>query len=311
MNANETLIPISDRMADLIDGQKERVILGNSEIIIVRPDDGKRVDVYGLVGSHYDRQTDFGHCVVDLGDRFKRMKNSVISEEERWEIGQNLPPQVSIVPNDEAMDQMTIFANTPGVYENSELKKEYRKSLAGVMAGIKESGKLNPVATPVAIKRAGVVAAEMLDGKNNALVFEAKRLPFQNGHLGVGIEDEDGILNAGNLHGKEIEIDEVFLASGSTLIALMLELNLRGIEPKSLAIVAPFATQQGIEAVLKTSTSLGWKTKIVASRIYYALDENLYVLVTPQEKVWQEITKGDKSVMVQAGGDAGDLTEIE
>ncbi len=309
MNKQKKATPAPTRIADSISGQKERITLGNSEIIVVRPNQGERLNIdRELLGDHYDRQTDFGLAVIDLGDHLESMKGLVIPEEERWGT-KNLPSKVSLVPNDSAMDEITIIANDPNAYSDSELQEEYGNNLETVMKGIKESGKLNSNAVRVAIKRAGVVAAKMLHEEDNALAFEAKRLPIKTGGLAVGIEDEDGVLTPENLDGKDIEIDEVFLASGSTLIAFMLELDSREIKPKSITVVAPFTTQQGAQAMLDVSISLGWETKIVASRIYYVLNDDLYVMVTPEEEVWEKVTKGDLEKPVQAGGDAGDLTE--
>ncbi|MBL7078415.1 hypothetical protein ISS42_02045 [Candidatus Shapirobacteria bacterium] len=291
--------------------KKKRISLrGFPEILVTRPTDGGLVSVKGLLQSHYDRQTEFNHAVITFSEFFESMRNSTLPVEERWATGRALPSRLIVLADDPTMDEITVIANTPGAYENHELKKQYRDNLERVMQEIKEKGKLNPEATVIGIKRAGEVAVNMLHGPDKALLFEAKRLPFRNGSLGVGIEDKDRVLGFANLNGKVVEINEVFLASGATVLAFIIDCHSRGIKPERMDIVAPFTTQQGAEAVLSLSSQIGWETRIIVNRIYYSLNGKWYVLVTPQEKIWQKVSGGNAEVEVQAGGDAGDLTEI-
>jgi len=220
----------------------------------------------------------------------------------------SMPSEVVCLPNDLAMNEMTRVANTPGVYEDLSLKIKFRKSLGEALGTIRESQLLDSGSQRVAVKRAGVVAAELLHGPDKALVYEAKRLPF-DGTLGVGMDDPDRVLTADNLDGQDVEIDEVFVASGITVLGFMADIHSRGIRPESLTIVAPFTAQRGAEAILDLSSRIGLKTRILTNRIYYWLNDHWYVLVTPEEEIWQEIAGDDPNVEVQAGGDAGDLTE--
>lgn len=294
--------------------KKETIsIKGFLEISIIRPEKvGGVVDVRGLVEPYYNRQTEFNHALITFGNFFDRMKGKRVPIDQRWGWKRRLTPkEVIIFPNDSAMDSLTRIANTEGAYEDLGFKKEYRKNLKLVLEEIKSGGLLNPQATRVAVKRAGVVAAEFLHGPNVTLVYEAKRLPFVDGTLGVGMDDEERILTLENLTGKEIEIDEVFLASGSTIMAFMVDCFTQGIKPKSLIIVAPFLAQQGAEAVLNLGSQIDWEIRILANRTYYWLNDYWYVLVTPEEKIWEEVSGGNRSKEVQAGGDAGDLTEID
>lgn len=283
------------------------------EITVIRPERaGGVVSVQGLVESYYTKQTEFNHALITFGDFFDRMRNDIVPVKQRWGWhGRSTPQEIAVFPNDSVMDNLTRIANTPGAYENPKLKRKYRRNLEVVLGTIKVGALLNSKVTRVAVKRAGVVAAEFLHGPNTTFVYEAKRLPFVDRTLGVGMDDEDKILIPQNLDKKDIEIDEVFLASGSTILAFMVDCYTRGTKPKSLTIIAPFVTQQGAEAVLSLGSQIDWEIRILTNRIYYWLNDHWYVLVTPEEKIWQEVSGGNSSQEVQAGGDAGDLTEID
>lgn len=279
-------------------------------MVVIKPEkSGGIVSVVGLVEAYYTKQTEFNHAVITFGNFFEKMKG-VVPLRQRWGLKARIPELVQIFSSNRNMDNLTRLANTAGAYENPKLKTRYKENLKKVLESIGQEGNLNPKATIVAIKRAGVVAAQFLHPGNEFCVFEAKRLPFINGTLGVGMEDMNGILPPENLGGKDLEIDEVFLASGATILAFMVDCYSRKIKPNSLTIVAPFLTQQGAEAVLKLSSQIGWQTRILGARIYWWLNDHWYVLVTPEERIWQEISQDDNSKEVQAGGDAGDLTEI-
>ncbi|MFH1601340.1 MAG: hypothetical protein ABIB61_00055 [Candidatus Shapirobacteria bacterium] len=290
--------------------KKKKIIIEDFlEALIIRPKDSAKISVNSQLQPHYNRQTEFNHCVIKFGNFFDDLKNSLIPLKERWPEFGSMPTQVFLCPQNEAMDQMTIIANNPRAYFNKDLKKKYRLSLAAALKEIAKKANLSSNSQKIAIKRAGVVAANLLRGPNKALIYEAKRLPFLDGALGVGVEDEQGILAKANLDNQDLEIDEVFLASGSTILAFIIDCHSRSIKPKSLTIIAPFTTQLGAKTVLDLSRRLGWNTKILANRIYYQMDDHWYVLVTPQEAVWKKVSKGNKKIKVQAGGDAGDLTE--
>lgn len=302
--------PDSDLLKEIIGSKKMVSVELFPPITVIRPDkENGVVSVKGLLIPHYIKQTEFNHAVITFGEFFEEMKG-IVPLEQRWGFGTKVPENVFIFPADENMDNLTRLANTAGVYENPALKKEYRKNLEEVLAIIAQNAKLDPNATIVAIKRAGVVVAQFLHQSNRFLTYEAKRLPFADGTLGVGMEDQGGILTPENLDRRDLEVDEVFLASGVTILAFMIDCYSREIRPKSLTIVAPFITQQGAEAVLNLSSQIGWQTRILGSRIYYWLNNRWYVLVTPEEQIWDEVSGGDTQVEVQAGGDAGDLTEI-
>lgn len=274
--------------------KQEIKIEGFPPLVVIRPEKGSgEVSVEGLVESYYTKQTNFNHAVVPFGDFFEGMKG-IVPQKKRWGTETSIPENVLIFPADENMDSLTRLANTKGVYENLDLKREYRESLRKILENLYKKANLNPRAKIIAIKRAGVVAAQFLHPESHFLTFEAKRLPFVDGTLGVGMEDKDRVLTPKNLKG-DIEIDEVFLASGATILAFMIDCYSRKIRPESLTIVAPFIAQQGTEAVLKLSARLGWQIRILGSRIYYWLNDHWYVLAAPN---------------IQAGGDAGDLTEI-
>lgn len=303
----------SHSIKDSILGKKELVSLpGFGELTVIRPETlADVVDVGDFVEEYYRNRTRFNHAVIDFGNFFDGMKRAVpIEAAKRWGVEQPIPEEVTVLANDPAMNSMTRIANTPGAYEDPSLKRQYRASLEEALETIKSGQLLDPEATKIAVKRAGAVAAEILHGRGRALVYEGKRLPLIDGSLAVGMEDPDRVLTVGNLNGKNVEVSEVFLASGSTILGLMADGHSRGIKPESLTVVAPFATQQGAEAVLALSSRIGWQTRILTNRVYHWLNEHLYVLVTPEEEIWREVSAGNRDREVQAGGDAGDLTEL-
>jgi len=309
---------LEPKIINQIAGQKETVsIKGFPPIIIIRPGLGEMVSVKGYLTPDYTKQTEFNHAIVGFGPFFEGMKG-LVPPEKRWGAGQTAPeevlvlgyqPQYSKIING-TMDILTRIANTEGAYESQSLKEKYRRNLEEVLKIFKSSGWLEPEAEKVAVKRAGVVAAEFLHGSGKALIYEAKRLPLLDGTLGVGMDDPEKVLTPENLDGKKLEIDEVFLASGSTILAFMADCYSQKIRPTGVTIVAPFVAQQGAEAVLNFASQINWRVRIITARIYYWLNDHWYVLVTPEEAVWSKLAGDNSTREIQAGGDAGDLTEI-
>ncbi len=268
------------------------------------------VEVGGQLTDHYHGPTRFD-LLVDWGRKLDRFRNYQTPPSQKWR-KDNLPDEVEILEWQQRdvgqfMDQLTWLANQPDAYENKMVKLSYRDALGEVYRFIGKNN-INHQALPLGIIRAGGVAARLLHPDQDALLINMKRLPFKDGGFKVGIIDENRVLKT-NFRGKVLEIDEVFLASGLTIASLLLTLRLYSNLPAKVVIIAPFTTQVGAEWLLSLARELGIELRLIAARLYWYLDENLYVWEDPERRIYHQLAaKGVKPIF--AGGDAGDLTEV-
>jgi len=213
----------------------------------------------------------------------------------------------------------SILANHPEFYnpeKNEQLKLLYTEALRLVANSLKAAdGYLDEEAVKIGVVRAGAVAYALFYGQKdpeliNCRLYEAKRLPAKDGTFAVGEDDPYQVISREEIDGQVVEIDEVFLASGATIIAFMLDCYSQGIRPKELKIVAPFIDQHGAELIKRVAEALNWKVQISGAKLYYSLNKKLYVIIeeeNPLHGLLQKIYPGRKDF--QAGGDAGDGTE--
>ncbi len=269
------------------------------------------IDVSGQLDNHYHGPTYFDY-LVDWGLELSRFQRYQTPPTKRWRSSKDLPSGVEVLEWQskdvgQLMDRLTWLANQPQAYTDQKIKLKYKQTLGYVYEEIKSNNILTST-TPLGIIRAGRVAAEFLHPNQQPLLINMKRLPFKDGSFKVGIIDKDQVLKT-NLKDQPLEIDEVFLASGLTIASLMTLLNREDNLPNQLEIIAPFATQPGIEWLMELAKVFSLKLRIVTARLYWYLDENLYVWEDPSRPIYSRLKKAGIQP-VFAGGDAGDLTEV-
>ena len=212
----------------------------------------------------------------------------------------------------------SILTNHPEFYnpeKNEQLKFLYTEALQLVADSLKADGYLDEETVKVGVVRAGAVAYVLFYGQEdpeliNCRLYEAKRLPAKDGTFAVGEDDPYQVISREEIDGQVVEIDEVFLASGATMVAFMLDCHTQGIGPAELKIVAPFIDQHGAELVKRVAEALNWKVRIIGAKLYYSLNPKLYVMIGRENLLYgllQKIYPGRDDF--QAGGDAGDGTE--
>lgn len=214
-------------------------------------------------------------------------------------VGEWLDPAIG-----EFMGKLTILANQPGAANNKEAQEAYFHLLEQVferMHPIIPSG----TSQLLGIVRAGAVAARIFHPDRDILFLDMKRLPWRDGNFAVGIRDPWNTI-AKIKPGGYLEVDEVFLASGLTIVSLIQALAEQGKLPAAMTIVAPFLTQPGAEWVLQAAKNYRVELTIVGARLYWQLDSNLYVLDEPSRRGCQKLAH-QGIVHCFAGGDAGDL----
>ncbi len=268
-------------------------------------------DVGNELTHHYHGPTKFEY-LIDWGFELKKIQSYQTPVDQRWLVG-HTPKEVEILEWQDHrfsgwMDQLTLIANHPQVYNNRELKKAYTNTLAKIFEAIAQRATNGQDrGLPLGIIRAGAIAAYFLHPNKKRLLVNMKRLPFKDGRFGVGLIDKAGVLSQ-NFSGQTIEIDEVFLASGLTIISLLKILNQLNNLPAKVNIIAPFVTQVGIQWLLQIGQKLNLSITITGVRLYWHLDENLYVREVDSRPIYQRLAK-QVAQPVFAGGDAGDLVD--
>ncbi len=269
------------------------------------------IEVSNQLDGHYHGPTKFDF-LVDWGLELNRFRGYQTPSPHRWKTSKDLPQGVEVLEwqfkrVSQLMDKLTWLANRPQAYTNKGIKLEYKRTLGHIYDQIKGNNILDST-TPLGIIRAGQVAAEFLHPNQQSLLINMKRLPFKDGSFKVGIIDKGQVLKT-NLRGRPLELDEVFLASGLTIASLLTVLNQEGNLPNQLEIIAPFATQPGIEWLMNLARDFHLQLRVITSRLYWYLDKNLYVWEDPSRPIYSQLQR-EGFHPVFAGGDAGDLTEI-
>ena len=259
--------------------------------------------------SHYHGPYEFDFLVP--GDGYpSRLRKHQTPPERRWTL-KNHPLNVIVAewyfPKiGSLMDQLTILANHPRAYQSQKVQGDYYRILKQAVHSLASyvPGKTQPLG----IIRAGAVVAKMLHPNcQNTLFLNMKRLPFKDGRFRVGIIDRQKAF--GQITSQTpLEIDEVVLASGLTLVGLIRALASEGHLPKTINVIAPFLTQPGAEWLLQTAADYHLRLTLIGARLYWHLDQNLYVLEDQQRQAYRQlILRGINPVL--AVGDAGDLLD--
>ncbi len=264
----------------------------------------------GSLAEHYRGPLEFDYLIDSFPSPPFSLREYQTPLDQRWTadkgshpagiwIGEWLDPAIG-----EFMDRLTELANQPEAVENEEVQRVHFNLVRQVLERISlripaASGQV------LGIVRAGAVAAKILHPEEKILFLDMKRLPWRDGSFAVGIRDPWGTL-AKIKPGGYLEVDEIFLASGLTMVALLQLLAEQGKLPAAMTIAAPFLAQPGAEWVLQVAKEQGIELTIVGARLYWQLDKNLYVLDESSRRGCQKLIR-QKIAPCFAGGDAGDF----
>ncbi len=284
-------------------------ISGWPPLTIFTPDKEKWIDVAGFVKKDvYHGPTKFNHSVVIFGNLFNPLSGSFISEKrKRWSKKKH-PSEIKVLSfaypeMGRYFDEISRIANTEDAYNHSSLgsslRKKYRESLRPIFQLLKKANRNSEDVVRIAVLRAGRTAAKLMGYKKpHYQEVEAKRLPFIDGSLGVGLAGRNvsRILSQKNLKKKTLEFEEVCGATMVTLSTFVIDLYTKEIKPKKIIMNAPIVVQQGAEILIKLCHALGFDLQINAGKLYFGLDDKWYIHT-------------DRSQKEMALGDAGDLCQ--
>jgi hypothetical protein len=228
------------------------------------------------------KKNSYNFCVVNFGKAFSKLKNKLVPKEKRWTKSSSIVKILSSEkprPVNTALDKITEIANSEQV--TAEKRFKYQIALASIF---KFFGKPTPSGSiGFILERGGILIESFYNYPHKKLGrIIAKRLEFKNGDFGLGLSDLK--MPNKNKNIKHLHILEDCIASGDSLVGLLIALSKRGYSFDQITIDAAVMSQSGIKYIQKAANDLSIPLiRFRTGGICYYLDEHYYLRRTKEE----------------------------
>lgn len=291
-----------EKVAEVREGVvSEHELLGH--LVLVENAEGTRVNIKDRLEDperftgplSYDTVINFGNLFVNMG-----LRNYMVSKVDRWSSEHNPPRGITIHEFDnndvsKAVAGISEIAKDNTFYDNEEECNNYFRFNQSVFAQIHQRSGLDLKAVQFAgLIRAGVAAGEMLGvATSDQVLIQTKRLHLKGenpGEISVGIS-YDNPHEEGRFNNQDILIADPAGATFGSVIANLLYLKTRQVQPSRVRVWNAVASHKGSALAMQAIKELGMEVSIDAGGYSPGMNDNYYL----------ETASGDPSV-----GDAGD-----